>query len=69
MIGEEIKEKRIKNKITQRDLGEIIGCGRSNIALIETGRQYPSIPLLKKIASILDLDLNKIMDEEEKCKK
>jgi len=61
-LGKKIKEMRIKKKISQKTLSQIAGCKRSNIANIEGGRVYPSMPSLIKIARFLEINLNEIME-------
>ncbi|MEX1013551.1 MAG: helix-turn-helix transcriptional regulator [Candidatus Paceibacterota bacterium] len=47
-------EKRIKNKITQKDLAKKIGTKQSSISRFESGDYNPSISFINKIAKALD---------------
>ena len=59
-LGQIIKEKRLEKKITQRYLAEQIGISRNYLSDIENGRYMPSVGVLFKLASILELDLNSL---------
>ncbi|TCU64446.1 putative transcriptional regulator [Tissierella praeacuta] len=41
--------KRIKNKITQDRLAQMIGISQQMISLIETGKRRPTIEIAKKL--------------------
>ena len=51
-----IKEARKALRMSQRELGAMIGVKSSHIAYIEGGQRRPSIRLLRKIADTLGLD-------------
>ncbi|MCH8907095.1 MAG: helix-turn-helix domain-containing protein, partial [Candidatus Heimdallarchaeota archaeon] len=50
--GHVIKEYRIKNGLSQRDLAKFLGCQRSYISLVENGKRNPSKHLMEKFALI-----------------
>lgn len=52
-----IKEARLEQNRSQKDLAEAVGCSRTTIAHYEQGRRAPRPDLLEKIAEELDLDL------------
>lgn len=54
-LGEKIKEKRKRMKMTQKALSEQSGVSLSFISDIENGRTFPSIPTMLKICEALDL--------------
>lgn len=72
-IGENIKKYRQELKLTQKQLGEIIGISQQQIAQYESGKRTPKIETLAKIShalnvSIGDLDLNysyMLQDQED----
>ena len=49
---------RIEKGITQSQLAEMLGTQRSNISRLEKGDHNPSVDLLLKIATVLNIDLN-----------
>jgi len=52
LFGKKIKNYRIANKLTQFSLGEKIGINQRQIALIESGKSFPSLKTLIKFADI-----------------
>jgi repressor LexA len=52
------KSKRIGGKFTQKDLANAVNKSRSYIGDLETGRTYPSYPLLSKIAEACGVPLS-----------
>lgn len=56
-----MKEARKERKITQRELGKMIGVDFTYISKIETGAlEPPSEEVIKKISKVLDLDENEL---------
>jgi len=53
MIGQKIKEKRLEQGLSLRDLGELTGLTASFLSQIENGQTEPSISSLQKIATAL----------------
>lgn len=58
VIGEKIKESRIKEGLTQIELSRKTGLSRSYISDIENGRYLPSVLTLLTVANELKIDLN-----------
>ena len=56
-----LKLLRKEKKLTQVKLGEMLNYGYTAIANYESGRNQPSIPDLKKIASIFDVSLDYLL--------
>ncbi len=54
-IGNKISQARQQLGLTQKDLCNIVGCSRANIAKIEGGSYLPSIFLLDKILRVLNM--------------
>ena len=62
-FGTHIRELRIKNKIGQRELAEMVGIAASYLNDIEKNkRAAPKSNIIKKISSILKIDLNLLND-------
>ena len=58
---QEVKNARIRKGLTQLQLAEQVGVGQSAISEIESGDMRPSIPLLVRLADVLDLDLDALV--------
>ena len=52
---------RKEQRMTQKEVGEVLHYGYTAIANYESGRNQPSIPDLKKIASIFDVSLDYLL--------
>lgn len=63
MLGEEspLKLYRDYRDLTQEQLAEKAGCGKAMISRLENGTSEGSISLLKRIAAILDTDLDDLV--------
>ena len=57
LLGKRIKEIRKFRGLTQEKLSEIIDLETSSLSGIESGRFYPSLHVLEKIASALEVEL------------
>ena len=49
LIGEKIKQLRIQNKLTQTQLGELIGVKRAQISKLEHGNHSASVSTIMKV--------------------
>ena len=58
MISENIRFYRKRAGLTQADLGKILGVGKSNISMYETGDRTPPLDIIKKMAEIFGVDIN-----------
>ena len=56
-----LKALRKENRMTQAKLGELLNYGYTAIANYEAGRNQPSIPDLKKIASIFNVSMDYLL--------
>lgn len=57
-IGRNLRELRQARGLSQDAMGAVIGIERSTLAGIETGRDYPSVPALIRIARALGVSLD-----------
>jgi y4mF family transcriptional regulator len=57
-IGEKIKQRRIKLKITQMTLAQLAGIGINTVVAIERGEGNPRLKTLVAIANTLGLKLD-----------
>ncbi|MBQ7889065.1 MAG: helix-turn-helix transcriptional regulator [Erysipelotrichaceae bacterium] len=60
-IGKNIKHLREENKLSQEQLAEKLFVTRQTISNYETGRSRPDVEMLKKIAEVLDTDVNTVI--------
>lgn len=60
-IGQRIRQLRIKNHLTQEELGESVDLSAKHISNIETNNARPSIEALVAIANRLDASLDYIL--------
>ena len=61
-ISKKIKEARVAKHLTQQEFADLLGSCRSTVANYELGRRNPSLEELVKIADILDVDTNYLLD-------
>lgn len=52
-----ILDKRMKSKITQKQLADRIGTDQATLSRLESGKMNPSINFLKRVAKALDKKL------------
>jgi transcriptional regulator with XRE-family HTH domain len=50
-----IKNSRVKKKLTQQQLADMVGCGRNHLSKVETGDTAASGKLLEKLFDALDI--------------
>jgi len=56
-VAEMVKEERMKNGLTQKDLAKLLKTKQSSIARLERGNCLPSLNFLEKIAQALNTKL------------
>lgn len=61
-IGTKIKNAREDKDIFQTQMAQLIPMNQSNYSKIERNLQEPNIHQLKRIAEILELDLNELLE-------
>ncbi len=57
LFGKRIKELRKQKKLTQEQLGELVGIDYKQIGNIETGTYFTTMPTLEKIANALEVEI------------
>lgn len=60
-IGERVKQARKLRKLTQKDIATKTGIKRANIARIESGKHYPALETLEKIADALEVPVARFL--------
>ena len=61
IIGDNIKRIRKEKKITQKELGEMLGVSQSAINQFENNKSTPKTQTLQKIADALDVPISFLM--------
>lgn len=56
LLGTRIKELRKKKKYTQDKLAEMVGVDPKHLSRIECGSNFPSLDLLNKISTTLEIE-------------
>ena len=63
-VGARIKKYRQINKFTQFKLGELIDINQRQIALIESGKSYPSLSTLLKMTEVFKCNLSDLFADD-----
>lgn len=66
MIGIEIKNAREAKKLTQEQLGSLIGVSKSAINQFERQNKTPNLDHLLKLSEVLELPIERIMGLDKK---
>jgi DNA-binding XRE family transcriptional regulator len=61
LVGENIRQQRLKVDMTQTELADAVGVLRTSIANIEAGRQKPPLHLLYKLCIELGVEVVDIL--------
>jgi len=67
-FSSKIKEERLKDNMSQQQLGEKLNISRQSISKWERGESYPSIELLIKISDIFDITLDELVKGDNSLK-
>lgn len=57
-LGKRIKELRKNARLTQEQVAEQIEMEQNTISIIESGRNFPTLVTLEKIANVLNVELS-----------
>ncbi|MCM1189362.1 MAG: helix-turn-helix domain-containing protein [bacterium] len=60
-VGEKIRERRLEVGLSQKALGEKLGVSQQNIAQYENGKRMPKLETIKKIAAVLKISPNELL--------
>lgn len=63
-FNDRIKEARLASGLTQEQVADKIGIAKSTLTGYEKGNREPSIPTVKKLMSILNVDANYLYQDE-----
>lgn len=65
ILGNRIREARIKATLTQETFANFVKLSRASVVNIEKGRQHPPIHLLWDIAKVLNIQVNDLLPQFE----
>lgn len=57
-----LKQLRLANHLTQKQLGLKLGVSESCVSLWESGKRFPRLKHLKKIAKFFQIELESLLD-------
>ncbi len=60
-FGKNVKIERIKQDLTQEQLGDIMGVGQAYIASIERGKENMSLAKVLELAQFLNVDIENLL--------
>ncbi len=61
-FSEKIKALRTSHRLSQRELADRIGVGKSQISYYENGERFPSIDILVKLSDIFRVTTDYLLD-------
>ena len=64
-LGNKIKEYREKNKMTQRDIAEILNVEPGTVSKYELGMIEPNIESIKRLAETFNITIDELLKEDE----
>jgi transcriptional regulator with XRE-family HTH domain len=65
-FGEKVRDCRKDKDISQKEMAALIPMNQSNYSKIELDKQEPNLFQLKRIAEILDVSVDKLLDINRK---
>ena len=68
MVGQRIRTARLQKKLSQAELGGLVGCSNNHISHIETATKV-SLSMLSKLALALDQDLDYFLLDTQYAKR
>jgi len=64
-MGKAIKKARLDKNLTQEKLAELVGITPMHVKQLESERRNPSVDVLYKLVSVLDLSLDKLFSDND----
>lgn len=64
LIGQRLREARIKRKLSQEELGNMIGVSKVSVCGYEKGKRTPTMEVFLSIVDILDVDPNYLLGRD-----
>ena len=66
VIGERIRNERLKKGYTQKELGDLIGVSSSAICGYENGKKKPALSIIIRLSSVLNLSIDYLLGRDIK---
>ena len=61
LLAERVKELRLQRKMTQKELGDVIGISHKTISMLETGGQGTTLERLALLAKFFDVSTDYLL--------
>ena len=61
-LGYKLKTLRVSNKLSRKQIADLVGVSTSTIGLYESGERLPSLPVLVKLASQYKVSVDYLLD-------
>ena len=68
LLSKRLKELRISNGLTQRELGERVNVTKVSICCYENGMRVPTLDTLTKLGKVLDVDVDYLLGYDNPVK-
>ena len=68
LLSKRLKELRISNGLTQRELGERVNVTKVSICCYENGTRTPTLDTLTKLEKVLDVDVDYLLGYDSPVK-
>ena len=68
LLSKRLKELRIANGLTQRELGERVNVTKVSICCYENGTRVPTLDTLTKLGKVLDVDVDYLLGYDNPVK-
>lgn len=68
-VGQRIRTARLQKKLSQAELGGLVGCSNNHISHIKTAQTKVSLSMLSKLALALDQDLDYFLLDTQYAKR
>lgn len=65
-LGSKLKNARLNNQLSRKQVAELIGITTSMIGLYETGERLPSLPIIIKLATQYRVSIDYLLGYETK---
>jgi len=69
LLGKKIRELRKLNELTQAELAERCNLSDNFIALLERGKNFPSIFTIKKLSEVFNIPISELFEFDQEVEK
>ena len=68
LLSKRLKELRLKNNLTQKELGDLVNVTKVSICCYENGTRYPTLETIINLAECLKTDVNYLLGNDKVIK-